>query len=68
MEPGEAHKTTSVSEPASFFVTFFVIWWHPEVLLQAAESLGVKGAVHLKCSQTNHPGLRASLQGLLAAV
>jgi hypothetical protein len=28
MEPGEAHKTTSVSEPASFFV----IWWHPDVL------------------------------------
>ena len=64
MEPGEAHKTTSVSEPASFFV----IWWHPEVLRQAAESLGMTGAVHLKCSQTNHPGLRASFQGLLAGI
>ena len=64
MEPGEAHKTTSVSEPASFFV----IYWHPDVLLQASESLGVRGAVHLKYSQTNHPGLRASFQGLLTGV
>ncbi len=64
MEPGEAHKTTSVSEPASFFV----IWWHPDVLLQASESLGVRGAVHLKYAQTNHPGLRASFQGLLSGV
>jgi len=64
MEPGEAHKTTSVSEPASFFV----IWWHPSVLLEASESLGVRGAVHLKVSQTDHPGLRASFSGLLAGV
>jgi AraC-like DNA-binding protein len=64
MEPGEAHKTTSVSEPASFFV----IWWHPDVLLQASESIGVRGAVHLKYSQTDHPGLRASFQGLLTGV
>ena len=64
MEPGEAHRTTSVSEPASFFV----IWWQPEVLVDAAESLGLRGAVHLKVSQTAHAGLRASLQGLLAGV
>ena len=64
MEPGEAHKTTSVSEPASFFV----IWWHPDVLLQASESMGVAGAVHLKVSQTDHPGLRASFRGLLTGV
>ena len=64
IEPGEAHKTTSVSEPASFFV----IWWHPDVLAQAAESLGVSGAVHLKISQTTHPALRASFQGLLSGV
>jgi len=64
MEPGEAHATTSVSEPASFFV----IWWHPDVLMQASESLGVRGAVHLKVSQTDHPGLQASFRGLLAGV
>ena len=64
MEPGEAHATTSVSEPASFFV----IWWHPDVLVQASESLGVRGAVHLKVSQTDHPGLQASFRGLLAGV
>jgi AraC-like DNA-binding protein len=64
MEPGEAHATTRVSEPASFFV----IWWHPDVLTQASESLGVRGAVHLKLSQTDHPGLRASFHGLLTGV
>ena len=64
MEPGEAHTTKSVSEPASFFV----IWWTPDVLLNASESLGVKGAVHLKVSQTDHPGLQASFRGLLAGV
>ncbi len=64
MEPGEAHKTTSVSEPASFFV----IWWHPDVLRQASESVVMRGPVHLKVSQTDHPGLRASFRGLLRGV
>jgi AraC-like DNA-binding protein len=64
MEPGEAHRTTSVSEPASFFV----IWWQPLVLLEAAESLGLRGALHLKVSQSADAGLRTSLQGLLASV
>ncbi|HEY3255493.1 MAG TPA: AraC family transcriptional regulator [Polyangiaceae bacterium] len=64
MEPGEVHTTTHVSEPASFFV----IWWHPDVLMQASESLGLSGAVHLKVSQTDHPGLQASFRGLLAGV
>ena len=64
MEPGEAHATTSVSEPASFFV----IWWHPDVMMQASESMGGRGAVHLKTSQTNHPGLSAAFRGLLAGI
>ena len=64
MEPGEAHRTTKLSEPASFFV----IHWQPEVLRQAAESLGVPGAVHLKQSQTDHPGLRAAFHSLLQGV
>lgn len=64
IEPGEAHRTTSVSEPASFFV----IYWHPNVILEASESLGMRAAVHLKVSQTNHPGLRASFKGLVASV
>lgn len=64
MEPGEAHATTSVSEPASFFV----IWWRPELLMQAAESLGVPGAVHLKVSQTGHPALQASFRSLLFGI
>lgn len=64
MEPGEAHATTSVSEPASFFV----IWWHPDVMKQASESLGMRGAVHLKVSQTDHPALQASLRCLASGV
>jgi len=64
MEPGEAHATTRVSEPASFFV----IWWHPDVLANAAESIGLRGAVHLKVSQTNHPGLQASFHDLFTGV
>jgi AraC-like DNA-binding protein len=64
MEPGEAHSTSMVSEPASFFV----IWWQPEVLLQASESLGVRGAVHLKVPQSDHPALQASFRGLAAGV
>ena len=64
IEPGEAHRTTRVSEPASFFVMF----WHPEVLHQASESLGVRGPVHLQHSQTSHPGMRASFQALLDGV
>jgi AraC-like DNA-binding protein len=64
MEPGEAHATTSVSEPASFFV----IWWHPDVLQEAAESLGMRGAVHLKVSQSSHPGMRSSFHGLCSGI
>jgi AraC-like DNA-binding protein len=64
MEPGEAHRTTKLSEPASFFV----IHWQPEVLRQASESLGASGQVHLKHSQLDHPGLRAVFHSLFTAV
>jgi AraC-like DNA-binding protein len=63
MEPGEAHRTTRVSEPASFFV----IWWHPDVLARAAASLGLSTAVHLLVSQTSHPGLQKAFGALHAS-
>lgn len=64
IEPGEVHRTTGVSEPASFFV----IHWQPSVLADAAESLGVRRGVHWKMPQTDHPDLRAAFSGLLAGV
>jgi AraC-like DNA-binding protein len=60
MEPGEAHQTTRVSEPASFFV----IWWQPELLIDAARSLGMRGSVHLNRCQTDHPELLSSFTAL----
>jgi AraC-like DNA-binding protein len=47
MNPGEAHRTTMVSEPASFFV----LWWSSEVMDQAARELGAFGQVNLKHAQ-----------------
>jgi AraC-like DNA-binding protein len=47
MEPGEAHRTTAVAEPASFFVT----WWRPEVLQRAALELGISRQIHWKSAQ-----------------
>ncbi len=52
MEPGEAHKTHECVRAGFIFRDL----WHPDVLLQASESMGVRGAVHLKVSQTDHPG------------
>lgn len=42
MTPGETHRTTAVSEPASFFV----LWWTPEAMKTAASELGVSELVH----------------------
>lgn len=51
MEPGEAHRTTAVAEPASFFVT----WWKPDVLQGAALELGISEPVHWRTAQLD-PG------------
>jgi AraC-like DNA-binding protein len=64
MEPGEAHRTTQVSEPASFFVVF----WSPQVLQGAAETLGMSGPVHLKCPQIEHPEITRSFARLFHSV
>jgi AraC-like DNA-binding protein len=42
MNPGETHRTTAVSGPASFFV----LWWTPEAMQQAAREAGAVGGVH----------------------
>lgn len=61
MEPGEAHRTTAVAEPASFFVA----WWRPEVLQGAALELGISGEIHWKCPQLE-PGPLSQLFATLA--
>lgn len=48
MEPGETHRTLSVSTPASFFVC----WWTPEALSNAARGFGLRGGnLHFKLPQ-----------------
>ncbi len=47
MEPGETHRTTQVSEPASFFV----LWWPSAVLEDAAQELGTSSRVHWREAQ-----------------
>jgi AraC-like DNA-binding protein len=64
MEPGEVHRTTRVSAPASFFV----IWWQPRLLADSAASLGASSSVHLKYAQTEHPRLQSAFLDLHASI
>jgi AraC-like DNA-binding protein len=64
MTPGETHRTTAVSEPASFFV----LWWTPEAMDAAARELGVGPAVHFVEPQLEHPQVAAAMQRLHDAV
>jgi AraC-like DNA-binding protein len=64
MEPGEVHRTTHVSEPASFFVT----WWSPDLLARAALEMGAKVPVHFVEAQTESVVLVRALGALCAAL
>ena len=64
MEPGEAHRTTAVFEPASFFVT----WWKPEVLQAAALELGLSSTIHWKAAQLESGPVSQSLSVLAARI
>jgi AraC-like DNA-binding protein len=65
MEPGEVHRTTEVSEPASFFVA----WWSPDTMERAAEELGLgAGRVHFTRAQLDRADTTAALGRLHRAV
>jgi AraC-like DNA-binding protein len=65
MVPGETHRTTAVSEPASFFV----LWWSPETMEQCAQELGLgTGRVHFTRAQIERTDVAAALRSLHAAV
>lgn len=65
MEPGEVHRTTEVSEPASFFVT----WWSPQTMERAAQDLGLgAGNVHFTRAQLDRADTAAALGALHRAV
>jgi AraC-like DNA-binding protein len=57
MEPGEIHRTTGVSEPA----TFFVAWLPPKLVAQLAEEIALGSSIHLKHSQVEHPELTSAM-------
>lgn len=64
MEPGEAHRTTYVSEPASFFVVFF----KPGVIQEAAVQFESPRSVHLRACQVQEPRLLAAFRELHACL
>lgn len=64
MVPGEAHRTTAVSEPASFFV----LWWTPAAMAEAARQLDVAGSVHFSSPQLERASAAAALGRLHQAV
>jgi len=64
MEPGEVHRTTRVSEPASFFVVRF----GPEALSEEARELGAARSLHFGGSQVAFEELRRSLTELDASL
>jgi AraC-like DNA-binding protein len=57
MEPGEVHRTTEVSEPASFFV----VRWQAADLNRAAAELDARGPVHFRACQLGDVRLQSSL-------
>jgi AraC-like DNA-binding protein len=64
MEAGEAHRTTLVTEPASFLV----VWWTPAALSQAAAEVGVTGEIHWKEPQLDRPELATTFGKLAESV
>lgn len=64
MNPGEAHRTTAVSEPASFCV----VWWTTAVMDEAARQLGAFGEVNLKHAQLEPSSLSQPFARLCDAI
>jgi AraC-like DNA-binding protein len=65
MSPGETHRTTAVSEPASFFV----VWWEPGALREAARELGSGAdAAHFAEAQLAVPDVANAMLRLHRAV
>lgn len=65
MEPGEAHRTLSVSDPASFFVC----WWTPAAMERAAQAFSLRGgSVHFRLSQLEQSQSSAALSRLHSAI
>src|SRR5688572_20414293 len=65
MEPGEAHRNTSVHK----YSDFKVLCIDPEVLLQAAGELSAsRSAPHIRVAQTQDPRLYAAIYGLSASL
>jgi len=65
MVPGETHRTTEVSEPASFFV----LWWSPEAMEQSAQELELgTGRVHFTHAQLQRSDVAQALGKLHGAV
>lgn len=65
MVPGETHRTTAVTAPASFFV----LWWSPETMERSAQELGLgAGRVHFTHAQLERPDVASALGRLHDAV
>lgn len=64
MTPGETHRTTAVSEPASFFV----LWWTPEAMKVAAHDLSISASVHFTQAQLEQPSVSTAMRRLHDAV
>jgi AraC-like DNA-binding protein len=64
MEPGEVHRTTYVSEAASFFVA----WWSPGLLARAALEIGARTPVHFVDAQSGSVVLARALDALCGAL
>jgi AraC-like DNA-binding protein len=64
LNPGEAHRTTAVSEPASFFV----LWTTVKAMTEAARELEVKGSVWFAMAQLDRSPAEHPLRELQRAV
>lgn len=64
MNPGEAHRTTAVSEPTSFCV----VWWTAAVMDETARELGAFGQVNLKLAQLDHSSAAHPFSKLYQAI
>lgn len=63
MDPGEAHRTTAVTEPSSFFV----VHWSPAVFAHAAGEVELRRELRFEEAQTEDPVVADALRRLHAA-
>ncbi len=65
MVPGETHRTTAVTKPASFFV----LWWSQVAMERCAQELGLgAGRAHFTRPQLDEPDIATVLRRLHDAV